>query len=133
MRKANKLGKHLENYIKCGRRKTNNQIILLCNFSRIWMSVKRILQRFKISLNLPWDSIFSSPFLSLCKTYLPFITPKPFLILLEAKVPAVLNCVIILCYEQFSWGNRVKCQLLDRSWKEKSFNMQTHNICPLKF
>lgn len=33
--RGSKIEKHLENYIKCGHRKTNNQILLLCNPSRI--------------------------------------------------------------------------------------------------
>lgn len=48
----NTLEKHVQNYIKFDFRKTNNQMILLCNFSRIQLSVKRNLQGFNVSLNL---------------------------------------------------------------------------------
>lgn len=101
---------------------------ILVEFSWVWKENFR-------DLKYPWtynEILYSpGPFLSLCLTCLPFIFPNLFLVSLEARVPAVLNCVIILQYTQFSWGSKAKCRLHDWSGKEKSSNVQTP-ISPLK-
>lgn len=69
-------------------------MILFCNFSRIWLW-KEISRDLKYPRT--YNEILYSPslFLSLRSTYLLFILPNLLPVSLEARVPAVLNCVII--------------------------------------